>query len=621
MLNFSFLLNTKKHNFIFKEIKHLKSIMRKLPFYILLLFTVVSFGQNTTLANAFFKQGEFSKALLEYDKILAKQPHRTDYFIKKIKCHQELEQYSIAENAITKKLNKRHSQPQLYVELGYNYTLQKDSINARKAYNSAINVIDKNPNYAHTIGQRFENYSLLSEAEITYNKAIALNKNANFDFQLANIYGQQNKIEKMFNSYLKLIKKSKQNTTTVQNLIGKFLSDNPKNENNILLKRALLKNLQTTPDTFWNEQLSWLFVQQKEFNKAFIQEKAIFKRKGETLNRIFNLGVLTKQQGNLETAQKIFAFIQEQPLEKKTRISVLTFLLEMKEATSTSSEYNSITTEYQKALDSFGINNNTLKLQLAYANFLAFKQHDISAAINFLKNNEKQSLAKFDKARFQMTQADILVADGKFNQALLNYSKIQRHLKNNTLSQEARFKVAKTSYYKGDFDWALQQLKVLKTSTSQLIANDALDLHLLINDHINEDSLHVALKKYAKADLLAFQNKKTIAIEVLSDILNKHPVNKIVDDALFLQGKLFEQQGNYENAVRNYERIINTLKESVFVDDALFRLAYLQLNKFDNKPKATEYFEAILFNHADSIHFVEAQKMYRKLRGDTNKNS
>jgi len=589
--------------------------------YILLLFTCISFGQNTTLADIFFSNGEFSKALLEYDKILTKQPHRTDYFIKKIKCHQELEQYTIAQKLLIQKLSKRYIQPQLYVELGYNYTLQKDSINARKAYNNAIDFLDKNPNHAHAIGKQFENYSLLSEAETTYNKAIVLNKNANFDYQLANIYGQQNKIEKMFNSYLKLIKKNKQNKITVQNLIGKFLSDDPKNENNILLKRALLKNLQTTPDTFWNEQLSWLFVQQKEFNKAFTQEKAIFKREGETLNRIFNLGILSKQQGKLETAQKIFAFIQDQPLGKNTRISVLSFLLEMKETTSSPSEYGSIATEYQSALDSFGINNSTLKLQLAYANFLAFKKHDISSAIGFLKNNEKQSLAKFDKARYQMTQADILVADGKFNLALLNYSKIQRHLKNNILSQEARFKVAKTSYYKGDFDWALQQLKVLKTSTSQLIANDALDLHLLISDHINEDSLHVALKKYSKADLLAFQNKKTHSIALLDDILNKHPVNKIVDDALFLQGKLLELQGNYEKAKNNYERIINTLKESVFVDDALYKLAFLQLNIFNNSKKATEYFEAILFHHADSIHFVEAQKMYRKLRGDTIDNS
>lgn len=595
--------------------------MGKLLIYILLLSTTFLFGQNNQLADTFLSSGEYKKALLEYDKLLAKQPHRTDIFIKKIKCHQELEQYNIAQNVLEEKLRNKHRQPQLYVELGYNYTLQKDSINAKKSYNQALRVINDNPNYAHIIGQSFENYNLLNEAEATYNKAISLNKNANFNFQLANIYGQQNKIEKMFDSYLKLIKKSKNLTTTVQNLISKFLSDDPKNENNILLKRALLKKLQNTPDVFWNEQLSWLFVQQKEYKKAFTQEKAIYKREGQALSRIFNLAIVTKEQGDLKTAVIIFNYINEQPLERRTKIQVLTYLLEIKEQNSTPSEYNDITNEYRVVLDSFGINNKTINVQLAYAHFLAFKKKDIITAINFLKENKNQPLAKFDKAKYQMKLADILVADGKFNQALINYSKIQRHLKNNVLSQEARFKVAKTSYYKGDFDWALQQLKVLKTSTSQLIANDALDLHLLISDHINEDSLHVALKKYAKADLLAFQNKKAASITILSDILNQHPVNKIVDDALFLQGKLLEKQGDYKKATSNYERIINNIKESVFIDDALISLAYLHLNEFDEKEKAINYFEAILFNHADSIHFVDARKMYRKLRGDTLDNS
>ena len=102
--------------------------MLKSIIYILFFFTCISFGQNATLANVFFNNGEFSKALVEYNKILVKQPHRTDYFIKKIKCHQELEQYSIAQKALTHKLSKRFSQPQLYVELGYNYTLQKDCV-------------------------------------------------------------------------------------------------------------------------------------------------------------------------------------------------------------------------------------------------------------------------------------------------------------------------------------------------------------------------------------------------------------------------------------------------------------------------------------------------------------
>ena len=63
--------------------------------------------------------------------------------------------------------------------------------------------------------------------------------------------------------------------------------------------------------------------------------------------------------------------------------------------------------------------------------------------------------------------------------------------------------MAQTSFYKGDFDWALTQLKVLRGSTSQLIANDAMQLSLLISDNSLEDSTQTALKKYARADFLA----------------------------------------------------------------------------------------------------------------------
>jgi tetratricopeptide (TPR) repeat protein len=582
---------------------------------------VYCFGQNTSLGDAFFNDGNYKKALVEYQKTLSRQPYRTDLFWKTIKCYQELEDYHIAEKKLTTQLMKKNTPPALYVELGYNYTLQKDSTNTKIAYSKAISAIKRNPNHARTIGQTFEKYNLLSEAERAYNTAITLNQNLNFDFQLANIYGQQNKVEKMFDSYLKLLEKNKAVITTVQNLIAKFLNDDSKNPNNIILKKLLLKRLQNAPKSIWNEQLSWLFVQEKEFNKAFIQEKALYKRENESLQRLFELGILTQQQNDLTTSQRIFEFINTQNLDLNTRIKVITFLLDMKQKTSTPKNYNTITQDYKKALDSFGVNRKTIDLQLAFAHFTAFKKHNNPEAIAFLKTHEKQVLSRFEKATYQMKMADIFVADGKFNQALINYSKIQRHLKNNVLSQEARYKVAKTSYYKGDFDWALQQLKVLKTSTSQLIANDALDLHLLINDHINEDTLHVALKKYAKADLQAFQNKTTESIATLTDILNSHLVNKIVDDALFLQGKLYEQQGEYAKAKKNYERIINTLKESVFVDNALYRLANLYLKTFDNPKKASEYFETLIFNHADSIHFIQAQKMYRKLRDNTSNNS
>ena len=90
----------------------------------------------------------------------------------------------------------------------------------------------------------------------------------------------------------------------------------------------------------------------------------------------------------------------------------------------------------------------------------------------------------------------------KFNQALLYYSQIEDDMKNDVIGQEASFKTARTSYFKEDFKWASHQLKVLKSASTQLIANDALDLFLLISDNTVEDSTQVALKKFAKADFL-----------------------------------------------------------------------------------------------------------------------
>ena len=46
----------------------------------------------------------------------------------------------------------------------------------------------------------------------------------------------------------------------------------------------------------------------------------------------------------------------------------------------------------------------------------------------------------------------------------------------------------------GDFEWAQSQLDVLKSSTSKLIANDAMYLSLLISDNLNLDTSSLAME-------------------------------------------------------------------------------------------------------------------------------
>ncbi|MEM9678707.1 MAG: tetratricopeptide repeat protein, partial [Bacteroidota bacterium] len=385
---------------------------------------------------------------------------------------------------------------------------------------------------------------------------------------------------------------------------------------NTILRKLLLKKLQQQPDTYWYDLLSWLYVQEKAYTKSFTQEKALYRRNPESLERIIELALTALNDNADDIASEIFNYVIETSQDLAMVLTAHQYALDIETKNASKSELDQINTKYLDLFKTFGTFESTISLQLAYGNFLAFYYNQPEEASKFLKESIKLGVSPYQEAKVKLKLADILVLQERFNEALIFYSQIQNNLKNSTISQEARFKVAKTSYYKGDFDWAESQLKILKASTSQLIANDALDLKLLISDNKYEDSTQTALRLYAKADLLAFQNKTVEAIAVLDQVLENHKGESITDQALFKQAKLFEKQKEYAKAEANYLNIIADYREDILADDAYYYLGKLYNNVLGRPEDAKPLYEKIIFEHEDSIYFVEARKKYRMLRGD-----
>ena len=102
----------------------------------------------------------------------------------------------------------------------------------------------------------------------------------------------------------------------------------------------------------------------------------------------------------------------------------------------------------------------------------------------------------------------------------------------------------------------------------------------------------------------------------MQTILDDHKGESIEDQALLEQAQLFEGKKEYDKAVANYLRIITEFKDDILADDAYFALGELYSKKLDDSELAKSYYEAIIFNYADSIYFVDAQKQFRLLRGD-----
>lgn len=575
------------------------------------------YAQSEQLAKNFFDQGEYEKALKIYERLYEQNPANPVFFNGVVSSHQQMEDFEKAEKLLMERLNRSANNPSILIELGHNFELQNQTEKAEQFYEEALHSIEGRPNYAYSIARGFEQYNLLDYAAKAYEMAMAMNTDRNYNLQLARIYGEQGKIEEMFSNYLDLIEDDMKFYGLANREFNRYISEDPLAEPNIIFRKLLLKRLQENPSLLYNEMLSWLFIQQKDFDKAFAQERAIFKRGDNNLQGILNLAVMAREAKAYEEAKEIISYAIEESPSRTFNLQARHFLLNLELETASPEEYAQIETDFKALLDEYKFSEETLSQEIDYANFIAFKMNRQDEAITLLKEAEARSQQDFDKARLKMALADILVVQERFNEALIYYSQIQNLVKNDVMAQNARFKVAKTSYYKGDFKWAKTQLDILKSSTSQLIANDAMELSLLISDNSLEDSTQTALKKYARADLLAFQKKNPQAIQALDSILINHKGEKIEDEALLSQAKLFEQEKDYEKAEHNYLAIINSFGKDILADNAHYFLAELYANQLNDPEKAKSFYEQIIFNFADSIYFVEARKKYRMLRGDT----
>lgn len=592
--------------------------MKNIIIYIFLLSSTLSFAQNDQLAQYYYDKGDFEKAKISYEELLNGSPSNTQYFLRTVDCYQQLQKFDIAEKAIQDRFNK-YKQGVFLVELGYNFQLQKNEAKAKSYYEQAIEKIKTSPNDVYGIGNSFEKKVLLEYALKAYQTAMLVQPNYNFNFQIGMLYGQLGKTDQMIDLLLTESFNNPQNANLIQTQLARFM--NGETDNTAFkdaMRKALILRTQKDQDVFWNHYLSWFYVQQKEFGKAFIQEKAIYKREPESLSSIVNLSQFAMNEDDTDTAEEILNFILQNTKDLDLLVQTNSYLMQIKIDKAQEKDYPIINTELQQLLTTYEITPFTLSLQIIQAHFLAFNLKKTEEAKTIIKKALELNLNDYQKADAKMELADILLLEEKFNQALIYYSQIQLDLKNDVMAHEASLKAAKTSYYKGDFEWALKQFKELKAANTQLIANDALEYFLLINDNTVADSTQTALKQFAKGDFLIYQNKKQEAINQFLSILKTYKGQEIEAVTLLRLGKIYESQKDFNSALSQYQQIIDNHSSGIYVDEALFFSAEIYNDELHDAEKAKPLYEKVIFNHQDSIYFVDARKKYRQLRGDKN---
>ena len=596
--------------------------MRYFLFLLLLTLPAFAFSQDARLAQQYYQNGEYEKAAVTFEKLYRANEVQDFYFDRYIECLLSLGQYDEAEKALKKELKKYPGRLSFHVGLGNLYERQLRSAEADAEFQKAIKSLPADRNVIIKLAQSFTQAAKFDLAISTYEKGAKLvSDDGAFAYNLGELYRRQGNTPLMVENYLSSLRDNPGRMISLQTIFQRFFTGEDLDE----LQTQLYTRIQEDQSNiYYVELLAWVFVQRKDYANALRQLKALDRRLNENGYRVFQYAETVANDKFYDVAIDAYSYIiQERGPSSPLYVESKRKMLRCKREKLTESyNFNSsdllvLEQEYLQFLDEFGRNRNTAALMVELSELQAYYLNDMDKAIRMLKEMVAMpGIQPAVLARGKIALADYYLITAERWEATLLYAQVDKTFEDDVLGHEARFRNAKLSYYFGDFEWAQAQFEALKSSTSKLIANDALDLSVFIMDNLGLDTTEASLSLYAEAELLIFQNRFDEAFDKLDQLLDQFPEHSLRDDVLYAKAQVYKKKRAYSTAAELLQIIVDEHPTEIRADNALFELAGLYEQNLEDAEKAQELYEKLFLDYSNSTFAVEARKRFRILRGD-----
>lgn len=582
-------------------------------------------GNDEQLAIQYYEQKDYEKAAVYFDKLYDKNPDA--YYTYYYRTLMALKDYGKAEKITKKQIRRNETAPYLYVSLGKVYRLQGDAKKEDEQYQKAIKELVPEQNAIFALAHAFEEEQLYDYAIEVYKKGRkAFADTYPFFYEIADLYKKKGDLKAMINEYLDAIEFRDSELYTAQGNLQNSLGYDDKTGgfNNPLLKQELQKRIQQHPDKIaLSEFLIFIQTQQKDFEGAYVQSKALDKRQMGDGFRLMELAKLCISNEDYSTAEKCYDYVLSRGKNGMYHDaafieSINTQYLKLtSQASPAPQEIDALMAKMDEAIKQYGVSNMTLPIIKKQALVKAYYQNKSQEAIALLQSTiDNYGFDNKTLADIKLDLGDMNLLTGSIWDASLLYSQVEKDFKYEPIGQEAKFRNAKLSYYAGDFKWAKAQADILKGATSKVIANDALDLSLVISDAIGIDTNEVPLRMFSSADLLILQHQYDRALARLDSINLIFSTHTLGDDIYYKKAEVFKKLGRYAEAAKMLQNIVEFFPEGIYGDDALFKQAELYERFLGDNEKAKALYQDLLVKYPGSIYVVDARKRYRALRGD-----
>ncbi|MDD2385387.1 MAG: tetratricopeptide repeat protein [Bacteroidales bacterium] len=599
----------------------IKQIYRFILLLIVLFVMQLSgFAQNNDaqLALKYYKNEEYDKAAELYQKLYDETGYKNnrDYYLR---CLFILKDYEIAEKFLKKESRKNKSDFYLKIDLGMVYYNSNKFKDAEDIFNEVIELVKRNKNNVFGAAAMFINYRQYSYAEQVYKTGGAYLL-TDFNMELGNLYYIQRDYQRMMDYYLEHLKNNPNILNTLQSRLQYVMANDIDGSVESVIETSIFQKIQQEPQNMsFNHLLIWHYTQAGKFRVALNQLYAIDKRtKTGSENDILNFGMMLYENEEFELALEAFDYLMKKGKENYIYNSAYIEYLNVLYVKTSSvlnpdkAELIELEQMLTEAL-SMVLRRESYKIIYALVNVKAFYLDKHQEAIELIEKSigEKRFLPEQEQI-IKLMLGDIYFLNKNPWDAILVYAQVEKAMLESPIGHEARFRKAKLAYYTGQFKWSQAQLDVLRSSTSKLIANDAMELSLFISENFDLDTTETTMQIFARADFYVFSKQYDLAFKSLDSIIQLYPSHTLIDDVLYKKAQIYEATGNYNEASKLYKEVADVYFYDVLADNALFKYALIQ-EKLKNTALAEEAYFKLIADYPGSIFTVEARQNLRKL--------
>jgi tetratricopeptide (TPR) repeat protein len=581
----------------------------------------MSFSQSTDekLAHQFYENGEYEKAIDIYKKSFKHSRTNTQVYEEYLQSLLAINNQKGAETMIKKQIK---SFPQSYfyqVDLGYVYDHFKLESDADKLYSSLIKKVSTSRSSVYGLAQAFSKRQLHDQAIETFERGAKNLGIMEFWTSLAPYYRMRQNYKDLAGLCLEVLKESPDQLNRVFSYFDNLLENEEQSD---YLQQLTLTYIQKNPEiSVFDDLLFKVYTQLNKYNAAYRQIVAMDKRKFAEGGLVMSFAEMCIEAKQYDYAIKSFEYVLNLGIDggyyKNAQVGLLdaSFLQLSSSFSPKQEDIDALETRFNTYFGSSKLDYTNALVAKRLAELSIYYLNDGRRGVEQLESVvELPRLQPVFKGECKLLLGDAYLMLNSIWDAKLIYGQVDKEFKEDVLGQEAKYRNARLSYFTGDFEWAKSQLDVLKTATTQLISNNAIELSLLLQDNTGLDSNTAAMEEYSLAEFYLFQNNIIKCSEILNMIPFKYPNHQLQDEVYFLQAKLEQRKGDYTLAKALYKKVYENHADDILADNALFYAAEIELFGLENSDTAMALYEELLVNYPSSLYVVEARKKFYALR-------